>query len=152
MVVPGLYGYVSATKWVVDWELTRFDQKEGYWIPRGWSAKGPIKTQSRIDSPRDSATVPAGRVVVAGIAWAQTVGIDKVEVRLDEGTWQPAELATEVSLDTWRMWRATVEAGRGEHKVEVRATDRTGSTQTDEPTPPAPDGATGWHSVSFTAS
>ncbi|HET9142597.1 MAG TPA: molybdopterin-dependent oxidoreductase [Actinophytocola sp.] len=151
MVVPGLYGYVSATKWVVDWELTTFQAREGYWIPRGWAAKAPIKTQSRIDSPRPDATVPAGRLVVAGIAWAQTVGIDRVEVRLDEGAWQPAELATEVSLATWRMWRVTVDAGRGEHKVEVRATDRTGRTQTDERTAPAPDGATGWHAVEFTA-
>jgi DMSO/TMAO reductase YedYZ molybdopterin-dependent catalytic subunit len=152
MVVPGLYGYVSATKWVVDWELTRFGEKEGYWIPRGWSVRAPIKTQSRVDSPQDGATVPAGRVVVAGIAWAQTVGVDRVEVRLDEGPWQSAELAAEVSLATWRMWRATVQAGPGQHKVEVRATDRTGRAQTDERTAPAPDGATGWHTVRFTAS
>ncbi|HEU5469817.1 MAG TPA: molybdopterin-dependent oxidoreductase [Actinophytocola sp.] len=151
MVVPGLYGYVSATKWVVDWELTRFDQREGYWIPRGWAVRAPIKTQSRIDSPRPFATVPAGRLVVAGVAWAQTVGVDRVEVRLDGGAWQPAELATEVGLATWRMWRATVEAAPGEHKVEVRATDRTGRTQTEERVPPAPDGATGWHAVGFTA-
>ena len=151
MVVPGLYGYVSATKWVVDWELTRFDQKEGYWIPRGWSAKGPIKTQSRIDSPHGSAKVPAGPVVIAGIAWAQNTGVAKVEVRVDGAEWRPAELAADVSPNTWRMWRATVDVGRGEHQVEVRATDRSGYTQTDKPAPPAPDGATGWHSVSFTA-
>jgi DMSO/TMAO reductase YedYZ molybdopterin-dependent catalytic subunit len=151
LVVPGLYGYVSATKWVVDWELTRFDAKQGYWVPRGWSAKGPIKTQSRIDSPRGFDDVPAGRVVVAGIAWAQHTGVDKVEVRTDGGQWQPAELATEVGVNTWRMWRAGVEVGRGEHRVEVRATDRSGYTQTDQRAAPAPDGATGWHSVIFNA-
>ncbi|HEV2779485.1 MAG TPA: molybdopterin-dependent oxidoreductase [Actinophytocola sp.] len=152
MVVPGLYGYVSATKWVTDMELTRFDRKEGYWIPRGWAQKAPIKTQSRIDSPRRDAAVPAGRLVVAGVAWAQPVGVGRVEVRLDEGQWQQAELATEVSPHSWRMWRATVEVSRGEHRVEVRATDRTGRTQTEQFAPPAPDGATGWHSVPFSAS
>jgi DMSO/TMAO reductase YedYZ molybdopterin-dependent catalytic subunit len=151
MVVPGLYGYISATKWVVDWELTRFDEREGYWIPRGWAQKAPIKTQSRIDGPHGFDTVPAGRVIVAGIAWAQHVGISKVEIRVDEGRWQEAELGTEVSVDTWRMWRAQIQVGRGEHHVEVRATDRTGYTQTDQRVPPAPDGATGWHSVLFTA-
>jgi DMSO/TMAO reductase YedYZ molybdopterin-dependent catalytic subunit len=151
MVVPGLYGYVSATKWVVDWELTRFDQKQGYWVPRGWSARGPIKTESRIDSPGGFSDVPAGRVVVAGIAWAQFAGVDKVEVRVDGGPWQTAELATEVSVNTWRMWRATVEVGRGQHRVEVRATDRSGYTQTDQRADPAPDGATGWHAVIFNA-
>lgn len=151
MVVPGLYGYISATKWVVDMELTRFDQKQGYWVPRGWSAKGPIKTQSRVDSPRGFRTVPSGKVTVSGVAWAQYVGVRKVEVRLDGGEWREAELATEVSVNTWRMWRATVDVPRGEHRVEVRATDNTGYTQTDERVPPAPDGATGWHSVLFTA-
>lgn len=151
MVVPGLYGYVSATKWVVDWELTRFDQKEGYWVPRGWSAKGPIKTESRIDSPRGFDDVPAGRVTIAGIAWAQFTGIEKVEIRMDRGAWQTAELATEVSQNTWRMWRAGVEVGRGQHRVEVRATDRSGYTQTENRADPAPDGATGWHAVIFNA-
>jgi DMSO/TMAO reductase YedYZ molybdopterin-dependent catalytic subunit len=151
MVVPGLYGYVSATKWVVDWELTRFDQKEGYWVPRGWAARGPIKTESRIDSPRGGATVPAGPVMISGIAWAQTIGVAKVEVRLDDGQWQAAELAAEVSTNTWRMWRASVDVRSGGHHVEVRATDRTGYTQTDKRADPAPDGATGWHSVTFNA-
>jgi DMSO/TMAO reductase YedYZ molybdopterin-dependent catalytic subunit len=151
LVVPGLYGYISATKWVVDLELTRFDQKQGYWIPRGWAAKAPIKTQSRIDSPGGFAKLPAGTVTIAGIAYAQYVGIRKVEVRVDAGDWQEAELSTEVSINTWRMWRAQVQVGRGEHRVEVRATDNTGYTQTEERTRPDPDGATGWHSVIFTA-
>jgi DMSO/TMAO reductase YedYZ molybdopterin-dependent catalytic subunit len=147
MVVPGLYGYISATKWVVDMELTTFDAKQGYWIPRGWAARAPIKTQSRIDNPRAQSTVPAGRCAVAGVAWAQTVGIDKVEVRVDGGPWQEAELATEVSVNTWRMWRATVELDRGEHWLECRATDRAGNLQTGQRAAPAPDGATGWHGV-----
>ena len=151
MVVPGLYGYVSATKWVVDMELTRFDKAQGYWIPRGWSQKAPIKTQSRIDSPRGGAVLKAGRVVVAGIAWAQTIGISKVEVRLDEGDWHEAELAQEVSLDTWRMWRVAIDVPKGQHQFTVRATDKTGYTQTDQDAPPAPDGATGWDYVIFTA-
>jgi DMSO/TMAO reductase YedYZ molybdopterin-dependent catalytic subunit len=151
MVVPGLYGYVSATKWVVDMELTTFDAKQGYWVPRGWAAHAPIKTQSRIDNPRAQSTVPAGQCAVAGVAWAQTVGIDTVEVRVDGGPWQRAELATEVSVNTWRMWRATVELARGEHRLECRATDRAGFPQTGQRAAPAPDGATGWHSVVCTA-
>ncbi|MGB3437458.1 MAG: molybdopterin-dependent oxidoreductase [Actinophytocola sp.] len=151
MVVPGLYGYVSATKWVVDMELTTFADKQGYWIPRGWSAKGPIKTQSRIDSPRDGFLLARGRTTIAGVAWAPTIGIRQVEVRVDgddgEGEWHPAELGTEVGLNTWRMWRVTLDLKRGERTIRVRATDNIGYTQTDAEAPPAPDGATGWHSV-----
>jgi DMSO/TMAO reductase YedYZ molybdopterin-dependent catalytic subunit len=150
MVVPGLYGFVSATKWVVDMELTTFDAKQSYWLKRNWGVKAPIKTQSRIDSPRGFATVPAGTVTIAGIAWAQTVGIAKVEVRLDGGEWQQARLATEVNSQTWRMWRLDVDLGPGAHKAEVRATDRRGQTQTRDRVPPIPDGATGWHSTDFT--
>jgi DMSO/TMAO reductase YedYZ molybdopterin-dependent catalytic subunit len=149
LVVPGLYGYISATKWVVDLELTRFDQKQGYWIPRGWAAKAPVKTQSRIDSPGGFADLPAGQVTVAGVAYAQYVGVRKVEVRVDGGGWQEAELADEVSVNTWRMWRARIDVGKGEHRVEVRATDNTGYTQTEQRSRPDPDGATGWHSVIF---
>jgi DMSO/TMAO reductase YedYZ molybdopterin-dependent catalytic subunit len=152
MVVPGLYGYVSATKWVVDMELTTFAAKQGYWVPRGWSARGPIKTQSRIDRPHDGDTVRNGAVVVAGIAWAQHTGVTKVEVRLDGGAWQPTQLTTEVSKNTWRMWRATIQVPPGEHQLAVRATDATGYTQTDQQAPPDPDGATGWHRIGFTAS
>jgi DMSO/TMAO reductase YedYZ molybdopterin-dependent catalytic subunit len=150
MVVPGLYGYISATKWVVDMELTTFAEKQGYWIPRGWSAKAPIKTQSRIDNPTDGATVPAGRTTIAGIAWAQTIGIEKVEVRVDDD-WHEAELSTEVDVNTWRMWRATVNLRPGSHRVQVRATDRSGYTQTEATAEPAPDGATGWHTIELTA-
>ncbi len=150
MVVPGLYGFVSATKWVVDMELTTFDARESYWRKRNWAVKAPIKTQSRIDVPRGFATVPAGQVTIAGIAWAQTIGIAKVEVRVDGGSWRTAELATEVNSQTWRMWRIRVDLGPGQHKAEVRATDRRGKTQPADRVPPIPDGATGWHSTDFT--
>ncbi|NKQ58399.1 molybdopterin-dependent oxidoreductase [Amycolatopsis sp. K13G38] len=149
LVVPGLYGYVSATKWVTDLEVTTWDAKQAYWLQRGWSEQGPIKTESRIDAP--SGGVRAGKVRVAGIAWAQHTGIDKVEVRLDNGAWQPAVLSAQVTTDAWRMWWAEVDAARGSHTVTVRATDRTGYTQTDQIADVVPDGATGWHTISFSA-
>jgi DMSO/TMAO reductase YedYZ molybdopterin-dependent catalytic subunit len=147
MVVPGLYGYVSATKWVVDLEVTRFDRAEGYWTPRGWSERGPIKTASRIDVPHEGDGVRAGRVTVAGVAWAQHRGIAAVEVQVDGGPWRRAELAGVPSLDTWRQWSLTWDAGPGEHVLQVRATDAEGRVQTADQAPPAPDGATGWHSI-----
>ncbi|GAB1508297.1 molybdopterin-dependent oxidoreductase [Actinophytocola sp. KF-1] len=147
MVVPGLYGYVSATKWVTDMELTTFADKQGYWVPRGWSAKGPVKTQSRIDTPRDGFVLGRGRTTVAGTAWAQTIGVRGVEVRVDDGEWHPAELSTEVDVNTWRMWRVTLDLRPGAHTIQVRATDNLGYTQTEAEAPPAPDGATGWHTV-----
>jgi DMSO/TMAO reductase YedYZ molybdopterin-dependent catalytic subunit len=149
MVVPGLYGYVSATKWITDLELTTFDAKAGYWLERGWAERGPIKTQSRIDSPRGFSSLPAGRVTVAGIAWSQPTGIGRVEVRMDGGPWQDAELATEVSGDTWRMWRADFDLAPGSHTVQSRATAADGVVQTETPGEPAPDGATGWPEVVF---
>ncbi|MQA08303.1 MAG: molybdopterin-dependent oxidoreductase [Pseudonocardiaceae bacterium] len=150
MVVPGLYGYLSATKWVVDMELTTWEAKRPYWLDRGWAREAPVKTASRIDAPGDGATVAAGRVVVSGIAWAQPRGIDKVEVRVDGGRWLPAELSTGVSTDTWRMWRIAMDLEPGRRRVECRATDSSGYQQTGRRTPTAPDGATGWHSVTFT--
>nr|WP_269809642.1 molybdopterin-dependent oxidoreductase [Kineosporia rhizophila] len=150
MVVPGLYGYVSATKWVVDLEVTRFDRAEGYWTPRGWSALGPVKTSSRIDVPATGDEIPAGKVMVAGIAWAEHRGIDAVEVRIDEGEWQPATLAAEASVDTWRQWYLAWDATPGSHRIDVRATDRDGAVQVGETAPPAPDGATGWHWILVT--
>ncbi|WP_460708290.1 molybdopterin-dependent oxidoreductase [Myceligenerans halotolerans] len=149
LVVPGLYGYVSATKWVSELKVTTFEQDQGYWTPRGWSALGPVKTQSRIDVPRDGASVGGGEVVVAGVAWAQHVGIEAVEVRADDGDWVPAELAETVGPDTWRQWRAVLDLSPGDHTVAVRATDVAGETQTPEEAPPAPDGATGHHTVTF---
>jgi DMSO/TMAO reductase YedYZ molybdopterin-dependent catalytic subunit len=151
MVMPGLYGFVSATKWVTDLELTTFDAKAGYWFERGWAQRAPIKTQCRIDYPRGFATVPAGAVTVAGIAWAQHTGIGAVEVRVDGGPWRTAELSTEVNRDTWRMWRARFEIGPGSHTVQARAVDRVGSVQTEQRAEPIPDGASGWPALIFTA-
>ncbi|WP_289017996.1 molybdopterin-dependent oxidoreductase [uncultured Ornithinimicrobium sp.] len=151
LVVPGLYGYVSATKWVTELKVTRFDADEGYWTPRGWAERGPVKTASRIDVPRSEARVRAGEVVVAGVAWAQQRGVDAVEVRVDDGPWQQAELAAEPSIDAWRLWSWTwPDAATGRHQLTVRATDGTGETQTDTPAAPAPDGASGWHAVEVT--
>jgi DMSO/TMAO reductase YedYZ molybdopterin-dependent catalytic subunit len=147
MVVPGLYGYVSATKWVVDLEVTRFDRAEAYWTSRGWSARAPVKTASRIDVPRAGARVPAGPVTVAGTAWAQHRGVEAVEVRVDGGPWEQARLASVPSVDTWRQWVWDWDAPRGTHRLEVRAVDGTGEVQTGTVASPAPDGATGWHAV-----
>ncbi len=147
MVVPGLYGYVSATKWLVDIEVTRFDRFRAYWTDRGWSAQGPVKTASRIDVPRSSARVESGQVAVAGVAWAQHRGISRVEVRVDDGPWHRARLAGEPTKDSWRQWTWTWDATPGRHQLQVRATDGTGATQTSRLAPPAPDGASGWHTV-----
>jgi len=146
LIVPGLYGYVSATKWLSEIELTRFDRFEGYWVPRGWSAEGPIKTQSRIDTPRGGAS--AGPVAIAGVAWAGTRRIERVEVRVDDGPWQEADLGVELSDTSWRQWHLAWDATPGSHRLQVRATDGDGDTQPEERTPVAPDGATGWHTVS----
>jgi len=146
MVVPGLYGYVSATKWVVEIEATTFE-REAYWVRRGWAQEAPIKTQSRIDTPRAGASLPAGEVAVAGIAWAQHVGIDAVEVQVDDGPWAAAELAAEDTPDTWRLWVYRWQAGPGDHTLTVRATDRSAATQTEVHAAPFPDGATGHHTI-----
>ncbi|NUW41570.1 molybdopterin-dependent oxidoreductase [Nonomuraea rhodomycinica] len=146
-VVPGLYGYVSATKWVVDVKVTRFDRDEAYWTPRGWAAQAPIKTQSRIDLPRQGTTLRSGRTTVAGVAWAQHTGIEAVEVRVDRGEWRRARLAAVPGPDTWRQWALDWDAAPGRHTIEVRATDAAGRTQAEQQTPPAPDGATGWHTI-----
>jgi DMSO/TMAO reductase YedYZ molybdopterin-dependent catalytic subunit len=147
MVIPGLYGYVSATKWLVDLELTTFDAFDPYWIERGWSKQAPIKTQSRIDTPRASAKLQPGEVVVAGVAWAQHRGIEGVEVSVDEGPWMPAELGAEDTIDTWRQWMYRWSATGGDHRLSVRATDGTGETQPSEEVAPFPNGATGNHTI-----
>jgi DMSO/TMAO reductase YedYZ molybdopterin-dependent catalytic subunit len=152
MVVPGLYGYVSATKWLVDLEVSRFDQIDAYWTQRGWSEEGPVKTQSRIDVPRDGSGVQAGMVRVGGSAWAQHTGIERVEFQLDGGSWQEAALGVVPGVDTWVQWSGNLEVGPGRHTLVVRATDRSGYTQTSVRTDVVPDGATGWHEVSFRAS
>jgi DMSO/TMAO reductase YedYZ molybdopterin-dependent catalytic subunit len=150
VVVPGLYGYVSACKWVVELELTSFADFDAYWVPRGWSAQGPIKTESRIDTPRARNRLTPGQVTVAGVAWAQHKGIQRVEVRVDGGPWQQATLAETVSADTWVQWSWPWLATPGDHTVQVRATDATGAVQTEERRPVEPDGATGWHTVRVT--
>jgi hypothetical protein len=150
-VVPGLYGYVSATKWVVDLEVSRFDRIDAFWTQRGWAEQGPVRTQSRIDVPRDNHRVMAGEVRVGGVAWAQHTGIDKVEVRLDGGPWTEVELGRVPSTDTWVQWAGTVEAEAGVHTLAVRATDASGYEQTGVLRDVVPDGATGWHTVEFTA-
>ena len=150
VVVPGLYGYVSATKWVVDLELTRFDRAEAYWTRLGWSARGPIKTESRIDVPRSGQDVARGPVTFGGVAWAQNRGVRAVEVSIDDGEWQPAQLGAEYSKETWRLWSFRWQADEpGTHELRVRATDGTGAVQTSDQADVVPDGATGWHSVSF---
>ena len=145
LIIPGLYGYVSATKWLTEIELTTFDSFDAYWVPRGWSAEGPIKTQSRIDTPRALATVAPGPVAIGGTAWAQTRGISRVEVRIDDGDWQDATLADELSNVTWRQWFLEWTATPGNHTITVRATDGDGNTQTEDRQAPMPNGATGWH-------
>ena len=147
MVVPGLYGYVSATKWVVELEVTRFADHSAYWTERGWSSHGPIKIESRIDVPRAGASVKAGNVVVAGVAWHQHTGIQKVEVRVDGGAWNEATLATAISKDTWVQWRWEWDAPAGQHQLEVRATDTAGTTQTSQIADTVPNGATGYHQI-----
>lgn len=146
LVVAGLYGYVSATKWLTEVELTRLEDFDGYWIPRGWSKDGPIKTASRIDVPRSGSDLASGRVAVAGVAWAPTRGIAAVEVQVDEGPWQRCELGAASSDETWVQWRLVWDAEPGEHRLTVRAVDGGGEPQEPESSPPAPDGATGLHS------
>jgi DMSO/TMAO reductase YedYZ molybdopterin-dependent catalytic subunit len=147
MVVPGLYGYVSATKWVVELEVTTFAQTASYWTQRGWSDHGPVKTSSRIDVPASGTRVPVGTVAVAGVAWAQHTGIDRVEVRVDGGDWTMARLADAISIDTWRQWVYQWEATSGNHTVEVRATDSSGKTQSGTRVDVIPNGSEGWHSI-----
>jgi DMSO/TMAO reductase YedYZ molybdopterin-dependent catalytic subunit len=147
MVVPGLYGYVSATKWLVDLELTTLDAYDAYWIQRGWAKEAPIKTQSRIDTPADGARLAAGRVAVAGVAWAQHRGIESVEVMVDDQGWRAAELAVDDTIDTWRQWVYRWDASPGSHTLSVRATDGEGVTQTAARAAPFPDGATGRHTI-----
>lgn len=147
LIVPGLYGYVSATKWVTELKVTRFADDVAYWTPRGWSDRGPIKTSSRIDVPRRGRSVPAGEVAFGGVAWAQHTGIGKVELRINRGAWQPAELAPGISKDTWYQWKLALPLTPGQYEVQVRATDLDGVPQVEDRAPVAPSGATGYHTV-----
>ena len=144
MVVPGLYGYVSATKWLTELRVTTFAADEAYWTPRGYSARAPIKLSSRIDTPRLDRAIGSGPTKIAGVAWAQPVGVERVEVQIDDGDWQVATLSTPVNGATWVQWYVDWDATPGTHYVAVRATDRTGKRQVEERAPIAPDGATGW--------
>jgi DMSO/TMAO reductase YedYZ molybdopterin-dependent catalytic subunit len=147
VVIPGLYGYVSATKWVVDMELTTFGAFDAYWVKQGWSQQGPIKTESRIDVPKaNGGSLTAGRVTIAGVAWAQHTGIAGVEVSVD-GTWYTATMAAQDTIDTWRQWYYVWDATPGQHVLQVRATDQSGYTQTAVVHRTEPNGATGYHTI-----
>jgi DMSO/TMAO reductase YedYZ molybdopterin-dependent catalytic subunit len=149
LIVPGLYGYVSATKWLSELELTTMDAFDGYWVPLGWAKEAPILTQSRIDRPRPDAGLPTGPYTFAGMAWAMDRGISRVEVQVDDGGWREASLSTRIADTTWVQWQLDWEVVPGDHRVRVRATDGTGETQTETESRPDPDGARGWHSVPF---
>jgi len=146
LIVAGLYGYVSATKWLSSIEL-HGPEFEGYWIPRGWAKEAPVKTASRIDVPKHSARVAAGRVAVAGVAWAPDRGVDVVEVRADDDPWLPARLSEPLGANAWRQWLVEWDATPGRHRLQVRATDGDGRVQTERRVSPRPDGATGWHTI-----
>ena len=150
LMVPGLYGYVSATKWLTNIELTTLQAFDAYWVPLGWAKLGPIKTASRIDVPSPASTVNAGTVPVAGVAWAPDRGISKVELQVDGGDWQPAQLSTPISKTTWVQWLVSWQAVTGNHQLRVRATDGTGALQIEDPHDPAPNGATGYHTIPVT--
>ncbi|MGH9114030.1 MAG: molybdopterin-dependent oxidoreductase, partial [Acidimicrobiales bacterium] len=147
LVTPGIYGYVGSTKWLTEIEVTTFDAFDQYWVPRGYAARAPVKTMARIDTPRSLERVAAGRVAVAGVAWAQTRGIEAVEVRVDDGPFRSAELADALNDDSWRQWRFDWDATPGRHTLTVRAVDGTGETQTERRTDVVPDGASGWMSL-----
>jgi DMSO/TMAO reductase YedYZ molybdopterin-dependent catalytic subunit len=146
LIVPGLYGYVSATKWLAELQLTTLEAFDAYWVPLGWAKEAPILTQSRIDVPQSGANVKAGPVTVAGVAWAPDRGVTKVEVAID-GAWHDARLSAPISPATWVQWLYDWDATAGDHQIEVRATDGTGTVQTADQSPPAPDGARGHHTI-----
>ena len=151
LVVPGLYGYVSATKWVTELKVTRFSDDTAYWTERGWTERGPIKLSSRIDTPSNGASAQAGATTVAGMAWAQHTGIRGVQVRVDDGGWQDADLAAGISADTWVQWSAVLDLAEGGHTVTVRAIDADGREQDETVRPVVPDGATGLHTIRLNA-
>ena len=148
LVTPGLYGYVGATKWVTRLTVTTYAGRKAYWTVRGWAERGPIKPSARIDTPQPLASLKAGTIAIGGTAWAQHLGVRAVQVQIDDGPWQQAELATAVSDDTWVQWSIPWNAtDAGQHTIRCRATNVNGETQTSDQAPPAPDGATGWHTI-----
>ncbi|MFJ6654341.1 molybdopterin-dependent oxidoreductase [Microbacterium sp. NPDC091313] len=144
MIVPGLYGYVSATKWLTELKVTTFAQDQAYWTPRGYSAQAPIKMSSRVDTPKLGTAVSAGTVAVAGMAWAQGIGISRVEVQIDDGEWQSAQLSAAINDDTWVQWMLPWDASSGTHYISVRAVDKAGNLQIQDAAPIAPNGSSGW--------
>jgi DMSO/TMAO reductase YedYZ molybdopterin-dependent catalytic subunit len=151
LIVPGLYGYVSATKWLSRLELTRFDLKEGFWISRGWAKFAPIKMQSRIDTPNGDQSFPAGKTAIAGVAWAHSVGVEKVEVKINNSPWQETTLGPDLANTTWRQWWIEWDAKPGKHTLSVRAINKNGEIQTEVKKDVLPDGAQGWHTVNVFA-
>lgn len=151
MLVPGLFGFVSATKWLRRIEFTTYAQRTAYWTERGWATDAPVLTQSRIEVPRSLGTLSKDHPVIAGVAWAQHRGIAKVEIRIDDGGWKPATLAADGGIDLWRQWLFPYSGPAGLHSAEVRATDLDGNTQPEERTKVFPDGARGWHQIQFTS-
>ncbi len=149
MLVPGLFGFVSGTKWLERLEFTTYAKRSAYWTDRGWATDAPILTQSRIDVPKSLSTLPKDKPVLAGVAWAQHRGIEKVEIRIDGGAWQPAKLADEAGIDLWRQWTYVYDGPAGQHSAEVRAIDKSGTTQPEKRTKVFPDGARGWHQIIF---
>ena len=152
MLTPGLYGYAGACKWLTELEISTFAEFDAYWVKRGWAARGPVKTASRIDKPRPFAQLTTGPQTIAGVAWAQGRGISKVELSIDDGPWTTAELLPVPSTDTWVQWRHDWKATKGPHSVAVRATDGAGELQTEQRATPFPSGATGWQKITFTVS
>nr|WP_239579621.1 molybdopterin-dependent oxidoreductase [Microlunatus panaciterrae] len=150
MLVPGLYGFVSGTKWLERIEFTRYDRRTAYWTSRGWATQAPILTQSRIDVPKSLGMLSKDKPVLAGVAWAQHRGIERVEIRIDGGPWQQATLADEAGVDLWRQWSFVYRGPAGRHTAEVRATDKSGKTQPERRTKVFPSGARGWHQIRFT--
>ncbi|GAB2594460.1 molybdopterin-dependent oxidoreductase [Microlunatus antarcticus] len=151
MIVPGLFGFVANTKWLERIEFTTYAKRTAYWTERKWATDGPILTQSRIDLPKSLSTIPKDKPVIAGVAWAQHRGITKVEVKIDDGPWQEADLAVDAGLDLWRQWSLPFTGDAGLHSATVRATDATGETQPEARTKVFPDGARGWHQIQFTS-
>ena len=150
MLVPGLYGFVSATKWLKRIEFTTYAKRSAYWTDRKWATDAPILTQSRIEVPKSLSTVPKDKAVIAGVAWAQHRGIDKVEIKIDDDEWRQAKLADSAGIDLWRQWSFVYDGPAGLHSAQVRATDKSGETQPEKRTKVFPSGATGWHQIQFT--
>jgi DMSO/TMAO reductase YedYZ molybdopterin-dependent catalytic subunit len=151
LIVPGLYGYVSATKWLSRLELTRFDLKEGYWIKKGWAKFAPIKMQSRIDTPYVQERFEAGKRAIAGVAWAHNVGVQSVEVKINNSSWREATLGPDLANTTWRQWWIDWDAKPGTHTLSVRAINKNGEIQTKKKKDVLPDGAEGWHTITVFA-